>query len=668
MSASMNSAAQNYLTGTADFSVGLVEAFCLVVVSTKTSQFSDLSITSTTPISGHRLALRYSLLYTSEKYINYGNRCSEDKLRYDDSLAMNQLKDVSKHVGLFLCLGRLIVTLKGVTKPPELDGIRHGERNRTDVAVLENSIQKFIDGIPKSPTDISSLTKLEFGIICDLMNNWETLEPKIPYFPHKARLAIVKRISSIDDDRLFARLLPSFFSGGTAKPMMDVMRRRRGSECLISIAETYIKECKSFDGQSVAIRWFERFYKESEWSYAQYKRIVSSSLQVRSKDCCVVSFWKAEDNIEILLPAIQRENNATMIVTFLGLLATSKDYWKEQSFDVIFRKALPGIIDDIDLGWTETGCMDYTGLASIIYIAYNMDMLSEVKVILENISTKIQDACKCFYIEHLLPFTRELMKLFQKCSPKTLHSSQVRQFAHKVINSWILKFRPTKPTSLSWIQGFDGCSIQQCSWCKPLQEFLLDPIKQKTTIWMFNTGNDKGHLQHLTDHLRSNEISHSAEYSKDKSVELSLRKLSAQPKAVHRKYNEAFQNVQGKIKALGRESLQLFLGEQFESVLELDPVEPEIPSVAQSSAGNGSSLRLRGQRNTRACSFGSHGGAATSSTEQNDVSGVPATLDKTPSQEKHANNKRASESEISNIRDDPIVTGTRRKRTRKSQN
>ncbi|THV52654.1 hypothetical protein BGAL_0073g00290 [Botrytis galanthina] len=472
--------------------------------------------------------------------------------------------------------------------------------DRKDIAVLKNNIEKFIYGIPKSPTNIPSLTKLELGIICNLMNNWETLEPGMPDFPRKAGLAVVRKIVSIDDDRLFARLLPSFFSGKAAKPMMDVMRRRRGSECLISIAETYIKECKSFDGQSVAIRWFERFYKELEWSYSQYKRIVSSSLQLRSKDYClnffkVVSLWKAEDDIEILLPALQRENNVTMIVTFLGGLAASKDYWKEQSFDVVFKKVLPGIIDDIDLGWTATGYMDYTRLATIIYVAYNMDMLSEVK-------------------------------------------------------------------------GFDGCSIQQCSWCKPLQEFLFDPIKQKTTIWMSNTGNDKGHLQHLTDRLRSNEISHLAEYSEDKSVELSLQKLSAQPKAVYREYNKAFQDVQCEISALGQDFLKLFLGEQFESVLELNPIEFEIPSVAQCSAGNGRSLRLRGQRNTRSCSSVSHGEAATSNTEQNNVSSVPAALDKTPSQEKHTNNKRASESEISNLRDDPILTGSSRKRTRKSQN
>lgn len=37
-------------------------------------------------------------------------------------------------------------------------------------------------------------------------------------------------------------------------------------------------------------------------------------------------------------------------------------------------------------------------------------------------------------------------------------------------------------------------------------------------------------------------------------------------------------------------------------------------------------------------------------------------------QEKHTNNKRPSESEISNFRDDTILTGSRRKRTRKSQN
>ncbi|KAF7924000.1 hypothetical protein EAE99_006661 [Botrytis elliptica] len=91
--------------------------------------FSDLSITSTTPISGHRLALRYSLRYTSIKDItslpahakpsinlrstlrqwtdntsvannilthvlkkDYGNRCSDKDLRWDDLFAITQLR------------------------------------------------------------------------------------------------------------------------------------------------------------------------------------------------------------------------------------------------------------------------------------------------------------------------------------------------------------------------------------------------------------------------------------------------------------------------------------------------------------------------------------------------------------------------------------------------
>ncbi|TGO37652.1 hypothetical protein BHYA_0092g00350 [Botrytis hyacinthi] len=151
----------------------------------------------------------------------------------------------------------------------------------------------------------------------------------------------------------------------------------------------------------------------------------------------------------------------------------------------------------------------------------------------------------------------------------------------------------------------------------------------------------------------------STEYSEDKSVELSLWKLRAQPNAVYREYNKAFHGVQFEIRALGRDSLKLFLGQQFESILELNP---------QISAGNGRSFRLRDRTNTRARSSGSHGGAATSSTEQNDVSGVPAALDKTPSQEKHTNNKRASESGISKFRDDPILTESRQKRPRKSKN
>ncbi|KAF7941783.1 uncharacterized protein EAE97_006620 [Botrytis byssoidea] len=79
---------------------------------------------------------------------DYGNRCSENNLIYDDSLAMNQLKDVSKHVGLFLCLGRLIVTPKGVTKPPELDGIRHGERNRYEIESRKYELSRvnYLDG------------------------------------------------------------------------------------------------------------------------------------------------------------------------------------------------------------------------------------------------------------------------------------------------------------------------------------------------------------------------------------------------------------------------------------------------------------------------------------------------------------------------------------------
>ncbi|KAF7891339.1 uncharacterized protein EAF02_001664 [Botrytis sinoallii] len=199
-------------------------------------------------------------------------------------------------------------------------------------------------------------------------------------------------------------------------------------------------------------------------------------------------------------------------------------------------------------------------------------------------------------------------------------------------------------------------------------------MKQKTTIWMSNTGNDKGHLQHLTDHLRSNEIPHSTEYSEDNSVELSLRKLSAHPKAVYQKYNKAFQGVRYEVVTLGLESLQSFLGEQFESVLQLNPIESETPSASQSEASSASSastrrsLRLRGQRNNSAGSSGSIGKAASSSTGKDDVFAVPAGLDKTLLEEKHTNNKRASEIEISNFRDDPVLTESRRKRARKSQN
>ncbi|TGO37653.1 hypothetical protein BHYA_0092g00360 [Botrytis hyacinthi] len=82
--------------------------------------------------------------------------------------------------------------------------------------------------------------------------------------------------------------------------------------------------------------------------------------------------------------------------------------------------------------------LDYTGLASNIYTAYSMDMLSEVKIILENISTKIQDTCKCFYIENPLPFTCDLMNVFQKCSPEALRSFQVQQFAHKACKTHII--------------------------------------------------------------------------------------------------------------------------------------------------------------------------------------------------------------------------------------
>ncbi|KAF7924940.1 uncharacterized protein EAE98_007028 [Botrytis deweyae] len=145
----------------------------------------DLSITSTAPVSGHRLALRYSLRYTSIKDItsltahakpsinlrstlrqwtdntsvannilthvlkkDYGNRCSDKDLRWDDLFAITQLKDVSKHVGLFLCLGRLIVTLEGITKPPELDGIRRGERNRYEIETTKYELGRlnYLDG------------------------------------------------------------------------------------------------------------------------------------------------------------------------------------------------------------------------------------------------------------------------------------------------------------------------------------------------------------------------------------------------------------------------------------------------------------------------------------------------------------------------------------------
>ncbi|KAF7891338.1 uncharacterized protein EAF02_001663 [Botrytis sinoallii] len=441
--------------------------------------FSDLSITSTTPISGHRLALRYSLRYTSIKDItslpahakpsinlrstlrqwtdntsvannilthvlkkDYGNRCSDKDLRLDDSFVITQLKDVSKHAGLFLCLGRLIMTLEGVTRPPELDGIRRGERNRYEIETTKY--------------ELGRVNYLDSEVLFNERN-----------FEVESCIQNLKDIfdGGLSDDRQLDFNNKPFYQPFHQRSMMDVMRRRRGSEWLTSIVETYIKQCKAFNDQFKAIRWFGTFYKQPGWSYDQYKRIMSSSLQLRSTECCVSLFklaglWEAKDNIEVLLPAIQRENNATTIVTFLGLLVTSEHYWEEKLFDAVFRNVLPGIIDDIDLGWTSTGRMDYSALASIIYVAYSMDMLSEVKAILENISTKIQDACKCFYIEHLLPFTRGLMVEFQKCSPEALHSSQVQQFAHKVINSWILKFRPAKPTSLSWTQGFEGCSIK----------------------------------------------------------------------------------------------------------------------------------------------------------------------------------------------------------------
>ncbi|TGO45583.1 hypothetical protein BCON_0380g00010 [Botryotinia convoluta] len=86
--------------------------------------------------------------------------------------------------------------------------------------------------------------------------------------------------------------------------VMDIMRQRRGSEWLISIVDTYIKQCKSFHDQVMAIRCFEVSYEKPEWSHAQYKRILSSSLQLRSRDCCLSLFemagvWKAKDNIEM---------------------------------------------------------------------------------------------------------------------------------------------------------------------------------------------------------------------------------------------------------------------------------------------------------------------------------------------------------------------------------
>ncbi|TGO43874.1 hypothetical protein BCON_0773g00030 [Botryotinia convoluta] len=344
----------------------------------------------------------------------------------------------------------------------------------------------------------------------------------------------------------------------------------------------------------------------------------------------------------------------------------------------------PGIIENIDLDhqdeiklvgvgydWTASEWTEYSGLASIIYVAYSMDMLSEVKMILDKVSTKVQDAGEFFHIDYLLPFTRDLMSPFQKYLLEVLRSSQVQQFAHKVINSYILKFRPTKPTSSPWIRGFKECSIQQCSWCKPLQEFLVDRIEQETTIWMSNRENDKGHLQHLYDRIFYDEISHSTEYSGDESVVLSLWKVSALPNAVYRKCNKAFHGVQFEIRALDRESLELLLGEQRESVLQLNPIESEIPSAAQSSASsasNGRSLRLRGQTNTPACSSGSNGGAATSSTGQDDVSGVPGALDKISPETQRTSSKRASESDISDLRDDATLTGSRGKRARRNQN
>ncbi|TGO09627.1 hypothetical protein BTUL_0159g00120 [Botrytis tulipae] len=264
---------------------------------------------------------------------------------------------------------------------------------------------------------------------------------------------------------------------------------------------------------------------------------------------------------------------------------------------------------------------------------------------------------ECYSREYLYKDTGSLQMLLHRTSSAV----------HSRLDGCISKV-PAKPTSSPWIRSFKECSIQQCSWCKPLQEFLVDLIEQNVTIWMSNTGNDKGHSQHLIDHLCYNEIRDSTKYSEDKSVELSLWKLSAQPNAVYRKYNKAFHGVQFEIRALGRDSLRLLLGEQFESVLEFNPIESEVPSVAQGSASSGHSLRLRGQTDTLAFSSWSNGRAATPSTEQDDVSGIPAALDKTPSERKHTNNKRASESEIPNFRDDPIVTESSRKRTRKSQN